>query len=69
MINTEAFCVEVNVSRLSRSLGLVNEIFHLTNKLQRNRNFQPSKIPKFWLAAVRGCALTLMCQYLRNRIK
>ncbi len=41
-----------NVPRLSRSLGLVNEILHLKTKLQRNRNSQPSEMPKFWLAAV-----------------
>jgi hypothetical protein len=42
---------------LSRSLGLVNDILHLTTKLQRNLNSQSSEMPKFWLAAVTTSAI------------
>ena len=35
-----------------RSLGLVTEIFQPTTKLRRNRNHQPSEMPKLRLCAV-----------------
>ena len=38
-----------------RSLGLVSEIKQQKTKLQRNRNDQPSDMPKFWLATVSTC--------------
>ena len=54
--------ISANVSRLSRSLGLENEILHLIANLQKNRNFQPSEMPKFWLAVVSGSLVFLYLQ-------
>ena len=54
MVALSGLRVADNVSRLSRSLGLVKEIFHSKTKLQRNRNSQPFEMPKFWLADVSG---------------
>jgi len=45
-----------NGLRAGVSLGFVTEIFQLMTKLQRNLNDQPSRMPKFWLAAVAGWA-------------